>query len=97
MKRLFTNETIDATSDPITTTGTRKLAVHVFGNFDGATVTVPLSTTISIGDAVVLTELSFTAPDMILIDVPDEITIWSVIAGSGAGTDISVNVAGLGE
>lgn len=96
MEKLYTEQTENDSSagNAIRATG-RELAIHAFGTWDTATLTIKMSTN---GTNNGVAEFTYTEDGFDRgITVPAGVTIWAELSSVGASTSVSCWVAGQGN
>ena len=97
MIHLFASADADGDSPTFVTRG-RILTVHSWGEYDGATVTVFMSTAGKNDDAAASdSQLTFTANGISSVVIAAGITIWANISSAGSSTNLNVTVAGQND
>lgn len=102
MIKFFTNATANTTglTEAIETqalTGPVPYAIHAFGTFDGATISIYFSLNgADADDGVIDSSLVFTSKGFKTILLPAGVTIWAAITNAGASTDVTCWLAGQG-
>lgn len=93
MDQLLSHATADGAGAVLLSSGA-VVTVHAFGAFDGATVSVVVSSTDDMADGVVDDGLSFTSAGVRTLIVPGGMRIWANVSNAGGSTDVSCNLVG---
>lgn len=99
MEKLYTSQTGNESSkgNAIVSTG-RELTVQAWGTWDTAILSVYLAVSAPASNSgVLLPELTFTADDMVAVQVPAGNYVWAVLSSVGGATDVSLWINGQGN
>ena len=97
MIHLFSSATADGDSPTFITRG-KIITVHSWGEYDGATVTIYMSTAGKNDDAAATdSQLEFTANGISSVVIAAGITVWANISSAGSSTNLNVTVAGQND